>query len=793
MMHRGESHNGGRRAHWGAALALGMALSLSQVIAQPSPQPVQLPGQTVGVVPGAAGAVPMAPVAPLAPASAPGVPAAQRPATPGAASTIKLPLRQLIGPKEPIYLMTSQSTYTMFVPVSPRYKFQSCKLHLKFTSSIALLSERSVLRVVLDEKTIAQYYLTRNNPDQTVDIEIPVKYLEPGSRQLQFIVAQHYTLECEDPKAPELWTQIFPDDSYFEAVVSWNNVYPKLSLVRDMIDQKLWNPYEFHICFPTGGASALSPSQLSWGSIVSQGVGLNLNYRPTAMSTGAQLRAGVDNVVVGQMNELTQYLTATEIGAIDGSFIAVKQMPNDPTHFLLIISGTNPDQVNDAAYAFSLINFPLPDSKFAKVGGITLPQKPFWVRHAPVTDPGIYSFRQLGMLKDKSIQGWNTGSAPLEIYMPGDLSQEDGSNIELRLHFAFGAAFRDDSVLNVFVNGEFQTAIRLDDPRGGMHYGHKLYLPVKAFQPGRNMVAISPNMVPLRTDHCMMIQHENLWFTLYRDSDFVVPRLDKKARLPSFTLFSQTAFPFSSAPDGQDLEVVITGRDNNSVCAAWMLLAKMAQISGSVLYRATLDFVPSKSRAKDVVFVGPLDTVPEDLFAAAPINLQQLGRLRYLVDVSPVPEATAIGPIAEILEKLRGAPGAREDRPQPTTVEIRAATEMLDDTMAVSFESPYGTARLATVITAKTPEILYNGIYNLQDRLFWDNLDGNLAVWGATPRTLATASIGPDFIYKQTNPVKRAQNKINSNPLLFVIGLFLTLGLLAFTMRYLLRKREKNA
>ncbi|MEI9896943.1 MAG: cellulose biosynthesis cyclic di-GMP-binding regulatory protein BcsB [Chthoniobacter sp.] len=724
-------------------------------------------------------------------------PDASAPVAASAPSTIRLPLRQLIAAKDPIYLMTAQSTYTVFMPVSPRYNVRSCKLHLRFTNSIALLSERSTLRVVLNDKVIAQYYLSRDEPDHTVDMEIPVKYLDPHfSNQLQFIVAQHYTLECEDPAAPELWTEILPDESYFEAVVTWNNIYPKLSLLRDLIDQKLWNTYQFNICFPGAVGGSLSPNQLSWGSIVTQGAALNLNYRPLSVNTGASLVAGMDNVVIGQMSELTQYLTAAEIGSINSSFIAIKPLPGDPTHFLLIISGANEEQVGLAAYAFSLINFPLPDSQFAQVDHLTMPQaeqKNFWQRHAPITAPGIYSFRQLGMDKNDSIQGWNTGSAQLETYMPGDLSQDDGANIELRLHFAYGAAFREDSVLNVFVNHEFQTAIRLDDQRGAMHYGHKLYLPVKAFQPGRNIVEIAPKMVPLVADHCMMVQNENLWFTLYRDSDFVVPRLQKKARLPSFTLFSETAFPYSATPDGEDLAVAIVGKDSTSVCAAWMLLAKMAQIGGSVLYRAEMSYtVPKGKKEKDLLIVGSIDTIPDDAMTSAPVSPQQLGHMRYLVNVSPTPEATAIGPIEEILEKLRGVPAARSEREQPTTAEMGVTAQMLDDTMAVAYESPYAVARQATVFTAKDSATLYRGIYNLQDRLYWDNLDGNLAVWGNDPSTLATARLGPEFIYKVSGPIKRAQNRMTDNPILVAAVLFITLGVLALVLRFLLKKREKK-
>ncbi len=729
-------------------------------------------------------------VPPITTAPAPAATPAQT-AAPASSGTLRMPLRQLVGAKEPIYLMTAQSTYTVFLPVSARYNVRSAKMHLAFTNSIALLSERSVLRVVLNDKVIGQFYLTRNQPDHAVDIELPAKYLKVGSNQLQFIVSQHYTLECEDPAAPELWTQIHPDESYFEAVVSWNKIIPNLGLLRDMIDEKLWDTYAYNVCFPNTTSGGLSPSQLSWGSIISQGVALNLTYRPLRVTTSNSLVAGVDNVVVGQHNELTQYLTAAEIGAIGGSFIAIKPMPGDPTRFLLIITGRTEEEVSQAAYAFSLINFPLPDSQYAQIDKIPPLEKEFWIRNAPVRDPGIYSFRQLGMEKNQSIQGWNTGSVQLETYMPGDLSQDDGSNIELRLHFAYGAAFRQDSVLNMFVNREFQYAIRLDDQRGGSAYGYKVYLPVKAFQPGRNLVEISPKMVPLVTDHCTMIQSENLWFTLYRDSDFVVPRLQKKARLPSLNLFSQTAFPFTSTPDGTDLAVLVASRDNSTVCAAWTLLGKMAQISGSVLARAELGFVPPKNK-KDLLIVGALDTIPAEVLTTSPINLQQLGRLRYLMQVSPTPEATAIGPIEEILEKLRGVPAERAEREQPTTIEMQVTADLLEDTVAIAYESPFARARGALLVTARDSLTLLNGINNLQDRLFWDNLAGNLAVWNKTPRSLATARIGPEFIYKVDNPIKRTQNSFNSNPILFVAVTFLTIGILAVVLLQLLKKRDKK-
>lgn len=689
-------------------------------------------------------------------------------------------------------MQNASSIYTLFVPLSPRYDVRSCKLRLAFTNSIALLTERSVIRVVMNNRIIGQFYLSREQPDRVVELEVPARFLIEGTNQLQFIVAQHYTLECEDPGAPELYTQIQPDESYLEAVVAWKPIYPKLSLLRDMIDQKLWEPYRYHVCMPGSTGGGMSDIQLSWGSIVSQGVALNLGSRPLVASAGSQLAAGVDNIVVGTTSELTPYLTSTEIGAVTGSFIAFKTLPGDPTRFLLIITGRSPEEVGQAAYAFSLINFPLPDSQYAQVDGLSLPQKEIFLRNAPVKDAGIYSFRRFGMEKNGSVKGWSTGTFPLEVYMPGDLSPEDGSNVELRLHYSYGAAFRRDSVVNVFVNREFHSAILLDNIRGASLYGQRVYLPVKAFQPGRNIVEIAPKMVPLVTEHCEMIQNENLWFTLYRDSDVVVPKLLRQARLPNLTLFSQTAFPFSAAADGANLGVQIAGRDSTTVCAAWMLLGKMAQINGSVLHKAELGFRTPTSK-KNLIVVGPVDSLPEEIMSGAPVNPQEVGRLRYLMSTSPEPEATAVGPIQEILEKLRGQPTERREPEQPSVVSMNARSTLLDDTIAISFEHPRFLGQLTTVFTAADPEKLYRGLYNLQDRRYWDNLSGNVAVWGTTPRTLQTARMGPEFVYGVDSAIRRTANEFNSNPLLFAAIVFVAIGVLAFLLSVILRRKKPTA
>lgn len=742
----------------------------------------------VPVIPSGPPSVPTGTAVPMAP------PSLATPVTPGAAPTdlpkdriqsLKLPLRRLIPLEAPVLLRNASSTYTVFVPQSARFQPKSYGLRLKFTNSIALLSDRSVLRVVLNDVIVAQFYLDRTKPMNDVNIEIPLHLVQNGFNRLQFIVAQHYTYKCEDPSAPELYTEIDPDLSYLYTTGEWKPVTERLSFLRWWVDEKLWIPYQFNICMPSSGT--LTDEHLSLGAIVTQGIALAVNNQPFRVSTATALRPGMDNVVIGTMNELSPFLTATEVGTINGSFLAIKTLPGDPTHCMIIVSGRNEQEVKQTALALGMVNFPLPDSKYAIVDQMTMPENAY-VRNAPLRVPGLYSFRQLGY-KTTTIQGWNTGSYSLKVYMPGDISREDQSNTELRLHFVYGAGLRKDSTLNVFINQQFQSAIRLKDVEGSLHSDHRLYLPMQAFQPGLNEILLTPRMIPLVSNLCEIVQDDNLQITLYDDSEFVFPKAMRKARLPNLGLFSQTAFPYSAPPDGIETAVFVAGRDPETACAAWTLLGKMSQISGALLSNTEISSKLPRSK-KSLLVVGPRDEIPPEIVAKAPVSPLQIGKMRYVVSTSPKPEKYATSPIEEFLQKVRGQSGERNEPEPPSTANLNMTADLIDDIVAVQFESPFHTGYPVTLVTAWDADNLLAGVNVLQEREFWDALAGDIAVWSTQPDSLAVAKVGNDFIYKATNLVTRVSSRFDQQPWFFAVIVLVVLILLGLGVRSTLRKRE---
>jgi len=727
-------------------------------------------------------AAPTVPPGIAAPAATP-VPQAEAPRD--RLQSFRLPLRRLIPLDAPIMLRNATSTYTVFVPQSARFQPRSYGLRLKFTNSIALLSERSVLRVVMNDVIVAQYYLDRTKPMNDVEVELPLNLVKTGFNRMQFIVAQHYTYKCEDPSAPELYTEINPDQSYLTTTGEWKPVPERLSFLRWWVDEKLWTPYQFNICMPASGV--MQDLHLAWGAIATQGVALALNNQPFRVSTATALRPGMDNVVIGTMNELSPFLTATEVGTINGSFLAIKTLPGDPSRCMIILSGRNEQEVSQTALAFGMVNFPLPDSKYAIVDKMTLPDSAY-VRNAPVRVPGIYSFRQLGF-KTSTIKGWNTDSYSLKIYMPGDISKDDRSNAELRLHFVYGAGCRSDSSFNIFINDQFQTGIRLKDVEGGLHSDHRAYLPIQAFQPGLNEIRLAPKMVPLISNQCEILQDENLQFTLYEDSDFVFPKAMKKARLPSLSLFSQTAFPYSAPPDGAQTAVFVAGNSPETACAAWTLMGKMAQISGALLSRTEISQKLPRSK-KSLLVVGPRDAIPAELVTKAAVSPLETGKMRYVVSVSPKPEKFATSQLEEFLQKIRGQSSERSEPEPPATADLNLTADLVDDVVATQFESPFHAGYPVTLVTARDSELLLGGINMLQEREFWDNLAGDLAVWSARPDSLAVAKIGGNFIYKATGLVTKVTNSFDQQPWFFAVSLVTVLILLGLGVRSLLRKRE---
>ena len=208
--------------------------------------------------------------------------------------TIKKKLSHFIERKGPILLQHSKSAMNFSFPVSNRININKATLHLEYTNSISLLQERSQMQVLLNNTVLAQLPLKAKQPHGEVDIILPAQDLKPGYNEIMFKVAQHYTNDCEDGRAPELWTQIDTLKSY----VTYDYDVKKMSpTVQDLAD--ILKPESVvidNVYFVMGSSEKISPDQLtSWGGHVAQGLGVFYEYLPMKIHHGKTLGAKGDH------------------------------------------------------------------------------------------------------------------------------------------------------------------------------------------------------------------------------------------------------------------------------------------------------------------------------------------------------------------------------------------------------------------------------------------------------------------------------------------------------------------
>ncbi len=175
------------------------------------------------------------------------------------------------------------------------------------------------------------------------------------------------------------------------------------------------------------------------------------------------------------------------------------------------------------------------------------------------------------------------------------------------------------------------------------------------------------------------------------------------------------------------------------------------------------------------------------------MTLQQIGKLRYLVQVSPLPKPRPSAPSRKSSRNFAACTAQRNEREQPTSVGMDATTGlMLDDTAAVSYESPYAVARAAMLVTAKDSETLYRGIFNLQDRQYWDNLTATSQSGIRSQSRSPLARLGQNSSTKF--PIRPPRAESVSTAIRFYRRRRLPHArVLAFVLRSLLKKREKKS
>ncbi|MBB4265081.1 cellulose biosynthesis cyclic di-GMP-binding regulatory protein BcsB [Roseospira visakhapatnamensis] len=697
------------------------------------------------------------------------------------------------------------------IPFAGRLDLDSVEVRLTFTNSIALLPERSALTVRWNETAIGQVRLDRKGTRNQVRVPVPVELITAGFNSLTIEAAQHYTYECEDISAPELWTEI--DTSRSEIIVNGTRNNDSITLAR--LDQ-VFSP-------GIGGVRDLTvvtpdvtvrPGALYWSGLIAQSTGLRLQYEPAIIrhqALGSGSLPDTDQVMAGTVNDLRGSLPNFPWRSVTGPVIAVLPAGSGGQAMRLVITGTSDDEVTTAALALLFIDFPLADAWWMRVNAIEGGgEQPVGVRKFLV--PGTtYTLKDLGVPSLLIDGSGGTVRNDIALLMPADLWAGENAQVKLFLDLTYGAAFHPTSVFNIFLNGDLEHAIHLNDKAGGSFREYEVRIPLRSFSPGYNTLTFESYLVAEQLEPCVTFYKENLVMTLFNSSSLVLPKAEHYVPLPDLQLLAKTGIPLFQPDRLRSTGVGVLNTSPEVITAALTLVGKLTQVAAAPL--PGLEVVPRNPTDKEhVLLVGTVQSLRPDLFRRAGATLGEVQRIPYEShqyadeERQQASEAVAAddgGGLGGWFDSVLGegdesagapaepAPTRTASSPGPRNYVAHGAG-LGDTAIIMGFPSPNQSDGTVTLVTAETAEALLAGVARLVDPAFWDALKGDIMIWRDSPTTAETRTISPLVHVGDMNPISQASYHVSKSPWMWIIGALVIIVLLAVIANVLLRNRARR-
>lgn len=764
------------------------------------------------------------------PAAAATMPALDRQPAQTQARRMTRPLARFLSGRSEIDLRHSSATADVSLPLPAAWEPKQLLLRLKYRNSANLLEAHSQLRVELNGLIVAQFRLDPDRPAGEASIRLPVELLETGYNQLRFRVAQHTVIgECEDPLAPELWTQIDAAKSSLTLDYRRRQVARTLAEVDDLIGKYAWSQARIAIAMDLG-AERPSRDQLEWGALVAQGAAVRLEYRPLQVALRSLDALGdlaaerelfglaPDGLIlVGTAAQLEPVLGADWAAGVTNSYLGL--LPGKPTRPAsmerLVVSGRTPAEVRRAAIVLGLLDLPLPDTKEVLIGELALPTLPHNSGQRALLGGAEASFADLGLRTttlgsplastnafqqaavDGRAEGERKTSASLDFWVPAGFFPGRHQQGLITLDFSYGAKLRGDSVLNLTLNGSFVRGIPLDNPVGATQLGYQVRFPFNLLVAGRNRLEIRPRMVPSFSDLCQFSQGANLRLTLFDSSRLMLPDVERLVRLPDLRVLSHAGYPLLQDPTGGQFGVQLAGHHPETIAAAWTLLARLAQLVEMPLYRAVIGYEPVAARFATLVVV-PVAELDAELRAASPLAIRE-DRIwiDYPLLALVAPETPRGGwaerGLARLQRWIDPPPGQLQSRDAQVGFARHAPTAALFGRLGGLFEFQSGTnpGKPILMLTASTPALLKARTARLVQPDFWYNLSGGFALWEERDESLRTRPVKEGFTIGQASPFNRANYYLNTYPEA-LLGIALLLLLTVVSLLFVLTRRFRR-
>ena len=557
------------------------------------------------------------------------------------AGTIKLPLQKFTSASA-LEMRCLSGGQNLSIPIPERWKVTRAVLNLHYTVSNNMLPDLSQMVLKVNGELVTQMKLESLGPGVNREIQIPVERLRSGYNTFTFQVAQHYQRnQCEQPCAPDLWTNISVSDSTIQMDYEMRPIPLKLGAAAAWA----FDPKQFPEVSVNMVADVSKPESVTMAAMAASGIARRLDYRKVSFTHSNDIKQGVDNILIGDTafvgEVLSRYgipLEASEGGLIKVFYVPKQDGSKDGLHALMVITGKQAAELKIAAETFANMSLPYPGTDELHALGFSMPDISMYSGREELVPDKVYEFKTLGMSSASFLgftgrstnKGFSNPATDISFRLPPDFLIKQNQYAKLRLNFSYGAGLRPDSALSLSLNDKQIRDIHLDSPSGNYLENYHIDIPTYLFKPGTNTISFRPYLNTAR-QVCDASNTDGLFVTIYGNSTLEFPPMPHFVEMPKTELFTLNGFPFTRWPDGYETMVYLPQHDAASIDTAFNLIGMITQKNGFPLFGTEIVFAEPKDWKGELLVVGPAGAIPKTIMAHAPFQPDGMANIPYPV------------------------------------------------------------------------------------------------------------------------------------------------------------------
>ena len=655
------------------------------------------------------------------------------------------------------------------VPIPYRWKVNSVILHIEFVPSRALVSKRSVLTLYFNGVALYQQKLNTGIDRYSADIKVP-SILLSDYNDIKIDATQHYCMNCcEKEDSPELWTEILWKDSYIKLKYKPKIIHNNLTYLKNYIlDDKQYNPLNFGILLQNQ-----DDDFITFGAKIAGFLGNIIKYRKIYVNSVKNIFSNQDIFVVGTKDFVKRILKLK--GDIPNIFVL--QNPLFPSKGIVVLTADSKDELNNIINSFISIK------KVTLIGAnlnLTKFKKP---KINAYESPSLVPF-------DKKISFYDLGYRDFKYYnpsyiysvyfnIPTDTYLYSKSKMDFHLAYNYGSGARDDSVINIFLNGKFLTQLPVKKHYGTILEETNIEIPVYMLSPGKNKITVQYGLIPTGKGFCVAPNFNELHGTVFAQKSYIrLPNLPHWIQMPYMQYFTTQIYPFSIYPDMKHTQFFVSSKNSKLISSLYTLCAYMGEKTRIPFY--SLKVVSNENsidKNSNIIALG--SDFPEIFYKNLPLSINN-GNIELKYSLFSKIKNLIKSKILHLKQK------------ENLQMILDLKDKLEDETLLIMGQSPYKEDKTLFLINSRNSNDILSMVEKLYIPKYLSKIKGDFVVFDKDTNNIYYANLAKKYYIGHLPLFEYILFNLGYSLQMLLIYAVLVIFILAIVIKLLLDIREKR-